>query len=105
MSNISQSVTKVKEEVKNVAVGAAVLVPVAGLFYIINLLIDNGLLDKDLVSNFLLGVSILLVCWTAGGMVQAYNKWREYAKADQERRTLRAFEKLGKETSHEQRGL
>lgn len=100
MNNILQNVTKVKEEVKIIAVGAAVIAPIVGLVYIISLLIDNGVLNRDLVSNFLLAMSILFMCWGVGGMVQSIKRWRELERAEHERKTQQAFERLGAD-SHE----
>ena len=94
MTNISQNVTKVKEELKAVAIGAAVLAPVVGIVYLFSLLVNNGYLNEDTLANIFLVVSGFAACWTVGGAVQAVNKWREMKRAEKERKTQKAFEKL-----------
>jgi hypothetical protein len=94
MTNISQNVTKVKEEMKAVAIGAAVLAPVVGIVYLFSLLVNNGYLNEATLANIFLVASGFAACWTVGGAVQAANKWREMKRAEKERKTQKAFEKL-----------
>jgi hypothetical protein len=94
MTNISQNVTKVKEELKAVAIGAAVLAPVVGIVYLFSLLVNNGYLNAATLANILLVASGIAFCWTVGGAVQSVNKWREIKRAEKERKTQKAFEKL-----------
>lgn len=95
MINISQNVTKVKEAAKDVAIGAAVLAPVVGVVYLLSVLIDNNYLTRDTVADAFMILAGVAACWTVGGAVQALKRWREMERAEQERKTQRAFERLG----------
>ncbi len=79
---------------KAVAIGAAVLAPVVGIVYLFSLLVNNGYLNEATLANIFLVASGFAACWTVGGAVQAANKWREMKRAEKERKTQKAFEKL-----------
>ena len=95
MNNISQNVTKVKEAAKDVAIGAAVLAPVVGFMYLLTALIDNNYISRDTVADVFLVLVSVAACWTVGGCVQAVRRWQNYQREEQERKTQKAFEKLG----------
>lgn len=92
MINISLNVTRVKDELKNVALGAAVLAPVVGVWYLLAILVDNGYLNKETLVNGLMGLFIIAGCWTIGGAVNALHK---FYKSEKESKTRQAFERLG----------
>lgn len=94
MINISLNVTRVKEELEAVAIGAAVLSPVVGIVYLLSLLVNNGHLNEETLANILFVASGIAVCWTVGGAVQSVNKWREIKRAEKEHKTQKAFERL-----------
>ena len=95
MNNILQNVTKVKEAAKDVVIGAAVLAPVVGFMYLLTALIDNNYISRDTVADVFLVLVSVAACWTVGGCVQAVRRWQNYQREEQERKTQKAFEKLG----------
>ena len=94
MSNISQNVTKVKNELKSIALGALVLAPLVGIVYILSVLVSSGYLDKDTLGNVFAGVAAIAICWTAGDAVKAIIKWRRYRQEQQDLKTEKAFERI-----------
>lgn len=88
MINISLNATRVKQELSRIATGIMVASPVVACFVLLQFLIKQGFLTKELVSAFLITTSGLFLCWSLGGLFETIREQKRMA-------TIRAFEKLG----------
>ena len=97
MIDILQNVTKdnVLLQLKRIAVGALLIIPVAivigGIVYLALL----GVITPELIFmsiNFILGTFML---WCIGGAYESYKNMKRNEKELAERKTLQAFRKLG----------
>ena len=62
--------------------------PLIAAYFLLDFLIDQQILNKEIVGNILLLTGIMLMCWTMGG---AYESYREMKRLQ----TDNAFRKLG----------
>lgn len=96
MINILQNVTKdnVLLQLKRIAVGAIVLVPVALIVGSIVYLISNGYINANTAFTVFQVITGLFMLWTIGGAYESYRAMKEFQQYQEERKTQRAFEKL-----------
>lgn len=97
MTNILQNVTKdnVLLQLKRIAVGALLIIPVAIVIGGIVYLAALGVITPELVfmgTNFILGTFML---WCIGGAYEAYKNMKRLDREREEYRTQQAFRKLG----------
>ena len=97
MINILQNVTKdnVLLQLKRIAVGAIVLVPVALIVGCIVYLISNGYINSNTAFAVFQVITGLFVLWSIGGAYESYSDMKRNQKEYEERKTQRAFERLG----------
>ncbi len=76
------------KELKRIAIGFALAVPAVALYFIISFFVDNGYITPQAIFYTLGAVSVLFMCWSAGG---AYESFREMKRIQ----TDSAFRKLG----------
>lgn len=96
MINILQNVTKdnVLLQLKRIAVGAIVLVPVALIVGCIVYLISNGYINANTAFTVFQVFTCLFILWTIGGAYESYKAMKDFERYQEERKTQRAFEKL-----------
>ena len=97
MIDILQNVTKdnVLLQLKRIAVGALLIIPVAIVIGGIAYLAALGVITPELIFmsiNFILGTFML---WCIGGAYESYKNMKRNEKELAERKTLQAFRKLG----------
>jgi hypothetical protein len=97
MINILQNVTKdnVLLQLKRIAVGAVVLVPVALIVGSIVYLVSNGYINANTAFTVFQVITGLFMLWSIGGAYESYSVMKRNQKEYEERKTLRAFERLG----------
>ncbi len=88
MINISLNATRVKQEIRRVAYGIGLMIPVFLLFFAGKALVHYGLLDTRTIGTFFMIASLTFLCWSLGGLF-------ETLRAHREQKTLQAFQKLG----------
>ena len=79
-----------RNELKRIGIGLAITMPLIAAYFLLDFLIDQQILNKEIVGNILLLTGIMLMCWTVGG---AYESYREMKRLQ----TDNAFRKLGLE--------
>ena len=77
-----------RNELKRLGIGVAITTPLIAAYFLLDFLIDQKFLNKEIVSYTLFLTSIMLMCWTVGG---AYESYREMKRLQ----TDNAFRKLG----------
>ena len=77
-----------RNELKRLGIGVAITTPLIAAYFLLDFLIDQQILNKEIVGNILLLTGIMLMCWTVGG---AYESYREMKRSQ----TDTAFRKLG----------
>ena len=77
-----------RNELKRIGIGLAITMPLIAAYFLLDFLIDQQILNKEIVGNILLLTGIMLMCWTVGG---AYESYREMKRSQ----TDTAFRKLG----------
>lgn len=77
-----------RNELKRIGIGLAIIMPLIAAYFLLDFLIDQQILNKEIVGNILLLTGIMLMCWTVGG---AYESYREMKRLQ----TDNAFRKLG----------
>lgn len=77
-----------RNELKRIGIGLAITMPLIAAYFLLDFLIDQQILNKEIVGNILLLTGIMLMCWTVGG---AYESYREMKRLQ----TDSAFRKLG----------
>ena len=77
-----------RNELKRLGIGVAITTPLIAAYFLLDFLIDQKFLNKEIVSYTLFLISIMLMCWTVGG---AYESYREMKRLQ----TDNAFRKLG----------
>ena len=77
-----------RNELKRIGIGLAITMPLIAAYFLLDFLIDQQILNKEIVGNILLLTSLMLMCWTVGG---AYESYREMKRSQ----TDTAFRKLG----------
>ncbi len=77
-----------RNELKRIGIGLAITMPLIAAYFLLDFLIDQKFLNKEIVSYTLFLISIMLMCWTVGG---AYESYREMKRSQ----TDTAFRKLG----------
>ena len=77
-----------RNELKRLGIGVAITTPLIAAYFLLDFLIDQQILNKEIVGNILLLTGIMLMCWTVGG---AYESYREMKRLQ----TDNAFRKLG----------
>jgi|LauGreDrversion4_2_1035121.scaffolds.fasta_scaffold630592_2 hypothetical protein len=77
-----------RNELKRIGIGLAITMPLIAAYFLLDFLIDQQILNKEIVGNILLLTGIMLMCWTVGG---AYESYREMKRLQ----TDNAFRKLG----------
>jgi hypothetical protein len=97
MIDILQNVTKdnVLLQLKRIAVGALLIIPMAIVVCAIAYLSALGVITPELVfmgTNIILGTFML---WCIGGAYEYYRAMKRNQKEIKERKTQRAFERLG----------
>ena len=97
MINILQNVTKdnVLLQLKRIAVGAVVLVPVALIVGSIVYLISNGYINANTAFTVFQVITGLFMLWSIGNAYEAFSNMKRNQKEYEERKTLNAFKKLG----------
>ena len=97
MINILQNVTKdsVLLQLKRIAVGAIVLVPVALIVGSIVYLISNGYINANTAFTVFQVITGLFMLWSIGGAYESYSDMKRNQREYEERKTLNAFKKLG----------
>ena len=97
MTNILQNVTKdnVLLQLKRIAVGAVVLVPVALIVGSIVYLISNGYINANTAFTVFQVITGLFMLWSIGGAYESYSVMKRNQKEYEERKTFNAFKKLG----------
>lgn len=94
MINILQNATRAKQELTRIAIGAGIATPIIALFYLLTMLVKNGHVSGELVSNFFMVSSILFLCWTMGGVYESVKEMKRFHKEMEAKKTERAFERL-----------
>lgn len=97
MIDILQNVTKynVLLQLKRIAVGALLIIPMAIVVCAIAYLSALGVITPELIfigTNIILGTFML---WCIGGAYESYRAMKRNQKEIKERKTQRAFERLG----------
>ena len=77
-----------RSELKRLGIGVAITTPLIAAYFLLDFLIDQKFLNKEIVSYILLLISLMLMSWTVGG---AYESYREMKRSQ----TDTAFRKLG----------
>ena len=77
-----------RNELKRLGIGVAITTPLIAAYFLLDFLIDQKFLNKEIVSYILLLTSLMLMSWTVGG---AYESYREMKRSQ----TDTAFRKLG----------
>ena len=77
-----------RNELKRIGIGLAITMPLIAAYFLLDFLIDQQFLNKEIVSYVLLLTSLMLMSWTVGG---AYESYREMKRSQ----TDTAFRKLG----------
>ena len=77
-----------RSELKRLGIGVAITTPLIAAYFLLDFLIDQQFLNKEIVSYILLLTSLMLMSWTVGG---AYESYREMKRSQ----TDTAFRKLG----------
>jgi len=77
-----------RNELKRLGIGVAITTPLIAAYFLLDFLIDQQFLNKEIVSYVLLLTSLMLMSWTVGG---AYESYREMKRSQ----TDTAFRKLG----------
>lgn len=77
-----------RNELKRLGIGVAITTPLIAAYFLLDFLIDQKFLNKEIVSYILLLISLMLMSWTVGG---AYESYREMKRSQ----TDTAFRKLG----------
>ena len=77
-----------RNELKRLGIGVAITTPLIAAYFLLDFLIDQKFLNKEIVSYILLLISLMLMSWTVGG---AYESFREMKRSQ----TDTAFRKLG----------
>ena len=77
-----------RNELKRLGIGVAITTPLIAAYFLLDFLIDQQFLNKEIVSYILLLTSLMLMSWTVGG---AYESYREMKRSQ----TDTAFRKLG----------
>jgi uncharacterized membrane protein YqjE len=97
MINILQNVTKdnVLLQLKRIAVGAVVVVPLILVIGVIAYLISNGYINANTAFIIFQIIALLFMLWTVGGAYESYSAMRRHQKDLEEHKTLNAFKKLG----------
>jgi cobalamin biosynthesis protein CobD/CbiB len=97
MINILQNVTKdnVLLQLKRIAVGALVLVPLILVIGVIAYLISSGYINANTAFIIVQVIAVLFMLWNIGGAYESYSDMKRNQKEYEERKTLRAFERLG----------
>lgn len=76
------------KELKRVGIGMFLALPVVGIYFIGSWLVSNNYVSANTLAFTLFGISMLFMCWTAGG---AYESIQEMKRVQ----TDNAFRKLG----------
>lgn len=97
MINILQNVTKdnVLLQLKRIAVGAVVLVPVALIVGSVVYLISNGYINANTAFTVFQVITGVFILWTIGGAYESYKAMKDFERYQEDRKTQRAFERLG----------
>ena len=77
-----------RNELKRLGIGVAITTPLIAAYFLLDFLIDQKFLNKEIVSYILLLISLMLMSWTVGG---AYESYREMKRSQ----TDTAVRKLG----------
>ena len=77
-----------RSDLKRLGIGVAITTPLIAAYFLLDFLIDQKFLNKEIVSYILLLISLMLMSWTVGG---AYESYREMKRSQ----TDTAFRKLG----------
>jgi cobalamin biosynthesis protein CobD/CbiB len=97
MTSILQNATKdnIRLQLKRIAVGAVVLVPVAAVIGSVVYLVSNGYINVNILFIMLQVVWGVFMLWTVGGAYESYRTMRRNQKELEEHKTFNAFKKLG----------
>lgn len=97
MINILQNVTKdnVLLQLKRIAVGALVLVPLILVIGVIAYLISSGYINANTAFIIVQVIAVLFMLWSIGGAYESHLAMKRSQQEYEERKTLRAFERLG----------
>jgi len=96
MINILQNVTRdnIFLQLKRIAVGAMVLVPIAAVIGAVVYLVFNGYINANTAFIVFQTVVGLFMLWSVGGAYESYRAMKRNQKELDERITQRAFERL-----------
>ena len=97
MTNILQNVTRdnIFLQLKRIALGAMVIVPLILVIGGIAYLISSGYINTNTAVIIFQVIAGLFILWSAGGAYESYRDMKRSQRELEERVTQRAFEKLG----------
>jgi hypothetical protein len=97
MTNILQNVTKdnILLQLKRIAVGALLTIPLAIVIGVIAHLSALGIITPELILNGTITIFVILALWSIGNAYEAFSDMKRNQKEHEERKTQRAFERLG----------
>jgi hypothetical protein len=97
MTNILQNVTKdnVLLQLKRIAVGGLLVIPLVIVIGVIVYLSALGIITPELILKGTTIIFVILMLWSIGGAYESYSDMKRNQKEYEERKTLRAFERLG----------
>ena len=97
MTSILQNVTKdnVLLQLKRIALGIMVLVPVASVVGLVVYLVSNGYINANTAFTVFQVVAVLFMLWSIGGAYESYKAMKDFERYQKDRETQRAFERLG----------
>lgn len=97
MINILQNVTKdnILLQLKRIAVGAVVLVPLILVIGVIAYLISNGYINANTAFIIFQVIALLFMLWSIGGAYESHLAMKRSQQEYEESKTLKAFKKLG----------
>ena len=97
MIDILQNVTKdnVLLQLKRIAVGALLTIPLAIVIGVIAHLSALGIITPELILNGTIIIFVILMLWSIGNAYESFSDMKRNQKEYEERKTLNAFKKLG----------
>lgn len=76
------------KELKRLAIGMCLAMPLVAVYFIGSWLISNNYVSANTIAFTLFSISMLFMCWTAGGAYEAMQEMKRM-------KTDNAFRKLG----------
>jgi hypothetical protein len=82
------------KQLKRVALGSAMAAPIAIIVYAVGYAITAGWLSEAVVINTIMVTLGVFFLWSIGGLFETVHNSRKAQKEYEEKKTMRAFEKL-----------